>query len=523
MATEIILSCKFCEKEFIRKKGKETLFCSKECQSKYRMENDVIFYIEKHCEYCNIIFKSKKKEKKKFCSYKCSALNKKKLANEIRICPICNTNFNVRKKINKKFCSEKCRKEWQCKPENIKYRMDKTKESILKKYGVDNTFQVDSIKIKALNSLRETFSKRGAEIMKNNFKNFEIKRQKILFDRFYENGYKILEFVDNDIKVQHSDGHIFIENRKLLVNRLNHDVELSTILQPIGASRTTFELKICKFLENNNIRYSPNNRKIIDGELDIYLPDYNLAIEINGLYWHSECYLNDDYHIIKTNKCFEKNIQLLHFFEDELIEKFDIVESIIKSKLGIINNKVYARKCVIREIDAKTSAEFLNGNHIQGNVNSSIKIGLFYNNELVSLMTFGKLRNVLGNKQHIDGEYEMLRFCNKLNTVVIGGASKLYNYFKIKFTPIIVISFANLRYSHGELYEKLGFEFKNNTSPNYWYVIGKKRKHRFLFRKDVLVKEGYDINKTEHQIMSERKIPRIYDCGNIKYIDKRPA
>ena len=187
--------------------------------------------------------------------------------------------------------------------------------------------------------------------------------------------------------------------------------------------------------------------------------------------------------------------------------------------MGLITNKIYARKCIIKELTPKISSEFLINNHIQGNVNASIKIGLYYNDELVSIMTFGKLRNVLGNKIKTENEYEMLRFCNKLNTQVMGGASRLYSFFKLKYKPLKVISFANRRYSNGYLYKQLKFKFEYNTIPNYWYVVGKKRKHRFLFRKDVLVKEGFDATKTEHEIMSQRKIPRIYDCGNIKYID----
>jgi len=519
MATIVKLICKFCGKEFSVNKGKERIFCSKECKSKNRIDIDSVFYVEKHCEFCNKIFKSKKKENKKFCSYKCSGYNKRNISTESRHCLECNTLFIERIKHDRKFCSETCRKIWQKKPENIMNRINKAKESVFKKYGVENTFKIDSVRLKALENLRKTYKVRGGDILKNNLLKLELIRRKKLVERFLEKGYTILEFNGENIKIKHPDGHIFENNRKLLVNRLNHDVELSTILQPIGASRTTFELKICKFLKENNIKYIPNDRKTINGELDIYIPDYRLAIEINGLHWHSEYYLNNDYHINKTKKCNEQNIQLLHFFEDELIEKYDIIESMIKSKLGIIENKIFARKCIIKEIDSKISSEFLEKNHMQGNVNSSIKIGLFYNNELVSIMTFGKLRNVLGNKLKNENEFEMLRFCNKLNITIVGGASKLYNYFKLKYKPLKIISFANIRYSNGNLYKQLGFKLEYNTLPNYWYVVGKKRKHRFLYRKDVLVKQGFDKNKTEHEIMSERKIPRIYDCGNIKYSD----
>jgi len=125
----------------------------------------------------------------------------------------------------------------------------------------------------------------------------------------------------------------------------------------------------------------------------------------------------------------------------------------------------------------------------------------------------------MGQKSE-EGSYEMLRFCNKLNINVVGGASKLFKYFIKKFSPIEVISYADRSWSQGNLYEKLGFELHSKTRPNYYYVINGVRNHRFNFRKDKLVKEGFDQSKTEHEIMLERKIYRIYDSGQLKYIFK---
>jgi hypothetical protein len=134
-------------------------------------------------------------------------------------------------------------------------------------------------------------------------------------------------------------------------------------------------------------------------------------------------------------------------------------------------------------------------------------------------MAFGKKRIAMGNKQQIDGEFEMLRFCNKLNTQVDGGASKLLKYFIKNYRPKLILTFADRRYSNGNLYKQLGFEFIDNTKPNYWYFKSAEmiRYHRFKFRKDVLVKEDYDKNKSEFEIMAERGYLRIYDCGNMKF------
>jgi hypothetical protein len=151
--------------------------------------------------------------------------------------------------------------------------------------------------------------------------------------------------------------------------------------------------------------------------------------------------------------------------------KKDIVKSRIKNILGLTGNKIYARKCEIREVKSSESKLFLNDNHIQGNVNSKIKLGLYYNDELVSLMTFGSLRKNL-NQSSIDNVYELLRFCNKLNCSVIGGADKLLKHFIKEYNPKEIISYADRRWSQGDLYSNLGFTEITKNKPNYWYIIG---------------------------------------------------
>ena len=161
-----------------------------------------------------------------------------------------------------------------------------------------------------------------------------------------------------------------------------------------------------------------------------------------------------------------------------------------------------------------SSNKFLFENHIQGKCPSSIKLGLFYNDEIVSLMTFGKSRHFIGNGKT---EWELLRFCNKMDTRVVGGASKLLKHFIKTYNPNEIVSYADKRWSDGNLYEVLGFQKYNESKPNYFYIVNGKREYRFNYRKSILVKQGYDPNKTEKQIMEERGIPRIYDCGCLCY------
>jgi hypothetical protein len=275
------------------------------------------------------------------------------------------------------------------------------------------------------------------------------------------------------------------------------------------------QIDLYNFIKENYIGEILENKKILDPyEIDIFLPDFNIGIEVNGVYWHNELYKSKNYHLLKTIDCNDNDISLIHIFEDEWLYRKEIVKSIIRGKLGLTLNKIHARKCEIKEIISKNSKKFLDDNHIQGNVNSKIKLGLFYNDNLVSVMTFSRGRIIMGGKKN---EWELNRFCNLLNHNVVGGASKLLKYFIRTYCPRIIVSYSDIRIFDGGMYGKLGFDKKSQSKPNYWYVIKDIREHRFKYRKSILVKEGFDKNLTEQEIMFNRKIYRIYDCGNIRW------
>lgn len=252
-------------------------------------------------------------------------------------------------------------------------------------------------------------------------------------------------------------------------------------------------------------------------EIDIYIPQLNIGIEYDGLKWHSEEFKDKNYHLNKTLECNDKGIRLVHIFEDEWENKKEIIKSMLCNILGKTPNRIYARKCEIREVNTSEKKQFLNESHIQGDVSSLISYGLYYNDELVSLMCFGKPRINLGKKTYEENEYELLRFCNKRFTNVIGAASKLFKHFINQHNPSIITSYCDYRWSVGKMYEMLGFELSHRSQPNYYYIQGNNRKNRFKFRKSELIKEGYDADKSEHEIMLERGIYRIYDCGALVY------
>ena len=301
--------------------------------------------------------------------------------------------------------------------------------------------------------------------------------------------------------------------------RKNQGIELCPILNPILVSDGTSDIENDIYLYIKSIysgKIIQNDRSILNGkEIDIYLPEMNLAIEFNGLYWHSEVYKDKMYHQEKTILCENKGIQLIHIWEDDWLDKKDIVKDIIQSKLGM-NDKIPARKCTIKEVLSKESKEFLEKYHIQGNVNASIRIGLYYDDSLVEIATFGKLRNILHSNGQ-ENQYELYRLCSKSGYTVVGGVSKLLTHFIRKYQPKQIVSYANLDISNGNVYNSF-FKKISITSPGYYWSKDGYKYHRSNFTKHILVKNGYDKNKTEEEIMHELGYYKVYDSGNIKYV-----
>lgn len=289
--------------------------------------------------------------------------------------------------------------------------------------------------------------------------------------------------------------------------------------------KSNIEKELLEFIKEllPNYNIIENDRKILSGqEIDVYIPELKIGFEMNGLLWHSEKYNEDkNYHLNKTINCNNQGVKLYQIFEDEWLWKNEICKSRIRNILKFTKNIIYARKCNIKEIDSKTQRLFLNENHIQGYINSKIAYGLYFENELVSIMTFGNKRIALGSK-HKENTYELLRFCSKQNYNVIGAAGKLFKYFINKMKPLEVISYADRRWSFGNLYEKIGFTMLTETKPNYFYVLDKHRKNRFCFRKDILVsKHNCPKEVTEHEFCYKQGWYRIYDCGALKYVWKK--
>jgi hypothetical protein len=244
-------------------------------------------------------------------------------------------------------------------------------------------------------------------------------------------------------------------------------------------------------------------------EIDIYLPDLNLGFEFNGLYWHSELFKQKNYHLDKINYFQKKGTRIINIWEDDWNLRQEIVKSQIMNFLGLSTNKIGARKCHIIQLDSGDCNDFLSQNHILGAARMIVRLGLIYEGEIVSVMTFDNLE---GRKKMDSGEWNLSRFANKRNTSVPGGASKLLDHFIKHWQPKRIISYADKDWSVGDLYYKLGFRKISDTLPDYKYVVNNKRVHKSNFKKSSL-----NTPLTEKEQMKKNGILRVYDSGKMKF------
>lgn len=407
-----------------------------------------------------------------------------------------------------------------------KEKQQKMERKFLEKYGVKNPYQSKEIQNKIIeqnlkqygvkyntqrsdmiNKTKETKLKRHGD---SNYNNREKLKQTCLERYGVEHPnqtqmpneiYNILHdknLLKSKILSLNEKDRTLINLKKLLnynVSTIGIYVKLHELDPLINYSniKSDSENKIINFLNKNNIIFKKNNRYILNGkELDIYIPDYNVAIEYNGTYWHSSLYKDKNYHYDKSKLCEEKGIRLIHIWEYEWENERQrpILENIILSACGKIQNKIYARNCKIEIRESKNMKQFFEENNIQGFRGGKFAICLIYNNEVVMSYIMGKA--FFGKGKY---EWEVIRGATKLGCSVIGGASKIWKYFKNNYNPQSCVYYVDYNYFNGQSIQYLdNFKFiKTQPSFKNWWRTENKIKNRDpLHHKEIkeLEKEG---------------------------------
>jgi predicted GNAT family N-acyltransferase len=544
--TEINLICDYCNSKFKRiKKSRERLnkiiskdSCGcKNCKAKKKEEVNIKLYGTKN------YFESKEFSKKS------KKTNLEKYGTE---------DYFSSKDFKNKRSESLLQKYGVDSPLKNKKINEKQKETCLKRYGVENFSKtsdfIDKYKKTSNQNYGCDFPINSKKIKKYNKKKYgcdfhlasEKVKKKIVasyLEKYGETHPVKSQTIKNKIKKTNFEkyGFEYAAQSEEIKNKVKQ-----TILKKYGYE-STFQCPEIrkKIIENNIKKYGQERAKfgktqesirnwlneygynfnsdheILEGkELDLYDSDKKIAIEYCGLYWHNEGSpepRNRKYHYYKYKKCKDNEIQLLTIFDDEWNNKQNIIKSVILSKLGLFSTRIYARKCVVKEIDKKSFGNFCDQYHIQGkNSLSLVCFGLFYNNELVGVIDLGR--------HHRKKEQESLvltRLCFKEGYQIVGGSSKLLSacvaYCK-KNNIKNIISWSDNRWSNGNIYKNLGFIWQEDLDPDYSYVNSKNPKKRLSKQSQKKSNTGCPKEISELDWAKSRGLSRIWDCGKTRWI-----
>lgn len=413
----------------------------------------------------------------------------------------------VERKRFSEFCSKECmfkdpkisdkRKESLKKVDKVAAK-NKRKQTMLDKYGCEYNSQRAEVK-EILTQSKIKFS--------NPFALERLQSYEWMFENYITNKRTLVD-IGEELSVYYSTvgdycARIHGFEIRQRTNYSRHEVEMGNFIESLGFSHRS-------------------DRKVLDGyEIDLYIEDKKFGIEIDGAYWHSydrfETKEEKDKHLNKTLIGLQKGVKIIHVLDTEWIDKKDIVKSMIKSRLGL-SEKIYARECDIRTVKKSEAREFLKDNHIQGATGSSVDIGLYHNDVLVMLMTFGPPRF---NKNY---SWELVRLASLKDTNIVGGASRLFKHFVESYDiENGVICYSDRRFGEGGVYQNLGFEFERSTGPGYYWTDGNAVWSRTRFQKNKLkgLLKVFDENLSEAENMFANKYRRLWDCGSNVFVYKK--
>lgn len=468
-------------------------------------------------------------------------------------CEICNkeTSLDTVNKTFRTFCSNKCSNnknsskfdkikqtnlERYGETHNFNHTKEKRHITMMEKYGNLYPMQIPEIRkqIETTNIARYGYKNPAkSQLVIDKIRN----KHQVLFDGKHFSQQHIDEVILEQLKSKDFCEKICQDKTKtfsmyaselgittstlLKYIRMHHELKISR--KPVSS----IESMLTQFIENFGITVINNSRNVIDREIDIWLPEYNLGIELNGIYWHSDILDKKNKYtaLDKFKKCNEKNIKLFTFFEHEISDKFDIISDMILHSVGKYDKTVYARETNFIKITHQQKKEFFNQNHIMGDIKTSINYGLCHNGIIVAAISF-----IHDRFSQDKNTCEIARFAIKNGYHVPGGFAKLFKNAVKEEKFGRIVTYANLRFgNYQNVYEKNGFVYDSTTKPGYMYAKQTGR-DKFEFRsrgmavKSKLSKflENYDETQSQYENMINHGWHRIWDCGNAKYTWTNP-
>ena len=405
--------------------------------------------------------------------------------------------------------------------DNLGKYQTKSHQTNVERYGAKYYTQSDKYKSKKqehLEKIKETNLERcGVERYQESkeYKNKLVNsfKQRLVDDGYSDLGYKYVSYKGNkehELYCPYCHNNFVINHDDQYYYRNKNHQEICTNCNPIQKGYSAAEKDLLSYVSSI---YSgtiiENDRSVIAPyELDIYLPELHLAIEYNGLYWHSNEQKPNNYHRMKSDMCKKLGVHLIHVFEDDWVNKQSIIKSVISNFVNnTVNRRIYARKCEIRAISDKTLINnFLVSNHLLGRTTFiSYCAGLYYNGELVSLITMHLLKKA-------ECKWELNRYAIKNGVTIIGGAERLLKHITQSIDYSSIITYNDNSIFRGLVYKRLGFQYIRTNAPNYMFIQGDCLER---FPKQTIRKWNVGYSREMEQQLG---LHRVYNAGNDVYI-----
>ena len=410
----------------------------------------------------------------------------------IQLCPVCSTpiGWDARHRRYARFCSSQC---WyiQVKTEDEQQkRRQKTLERFgVEEYGLSEEYRT---KMKASTEIRR-------QKQNERFYRMSLDRYAGIDDVEYV-GYKGTQqnprLYVHTFKCKKCNNEFDIWNSKTY--RVERGLPLCPICNVKHGTTSLAEKQLVDFIRSvYDGRIEENTKAVIPPqELDVYLPDLNLAVEYNGLWFHSSLFLPDNYHRDKTEECQRQGVRLIHVFEDDWMYRRAIMEDILRTVINPHHRqRVYARRCSIETLGLQQTNDFLERNHLQGGVlTQTVAYGLMFDGTLVALVSFVRYR---------DG-YVLQRYSVRLGFTVLGAFSRLLCHFIRQHSPQKITTYCDKSVFTGDIYRRADFQHIRTNRPQFTFLDVQ---HHRRLPKQILRRRGTGYRRQQDPM------PRVYGCG----------
>lgn len=265
--------------------------------------------------------------------------------------------------------------------------------------------------------------------------------------------------------------------------------------------RSIGEKELGGYIKSLGLSIIETQRKLVSKtEYDIHVPEKNVLVEFNGLFYHSSAYKEQDYHHQKLEKALKANHNLIQVWEDDWRYFREKVELIIKNRMCEFDN-IDTKLCAV---DESVAFDFLNRFHLDGFIRGEKYFALTNGDAIVSVAS----TSVSGEHLYIHQHVTLNPFADIIRALV--------DYSRKNGVIKYIHGTTSNDYFTGEEYEKLGFSIESETNYDLFYLVSGKKKNKLEL--GIHVRANVDSEISIDEFIKEKNLFEIYNSGHKNWV-----